>query len=131
MAREARGTLVLAHVVEPVTPGYTTRRSTLGFEDIATVSEREAHARLEKLVAATRKRGVRVQAELRAGRPWMEILNVAREHGVEAICLGNSGRSLFERHYHLDTDKLLATNIDLLIDAIKAPPRESVGGDGR
>ena len=53
--------------------------------------------RLEKLVAATRKRGVRVQAELRAGRPWMEILNVAREHGVEAICLGNSGRSLFER----------------------------------
>jgi AcrR family transcriptional regulator len=30
-------------------------------------------------------------------------------------------RSLFERHRHLDTDKLLATNIDLLFDAIRAP----------
>ena len=30
-------------------------------------------------------------------------------------------RSLFERHRHLDTDTLLATHIDLLIDAIRAP----------
>ena len=30
-------------------------------------------------------------------------------------------RALFERHRHLDTDALLATNIALLIDAIRAP----------
>jgi len=30
-------------------------------------------------------------------------------------------RSLFERHHHLDTDALLATHIELLIDAIRAP----------
>lgn len=30
-------------------------------------------------------------------------------------------RAVFERHYHLDTDKLLATNIDLLMDAVRAP----------
>ena len=40
-------------------------------------------------------------------------------------------RSLFERHRHLDTDALLATNIELLIDAIKAPPAKSAEGDGR
>ena len=40
-------------------------------------------------------------------------------------------RSLFERHYHLDTDALLATNIDLLVEAVKAPPRQSGEGDGR
>ena len=40
-------------------------------------------------------------------------------------------RSLFERHYHLDTDKLLATNIDLLVEAVKAPPRRSGEGDER
>jgi nucleotide-binding universal stress UspA family protein len=34
---------------------------------------------------------------LRVGKPWVEILEVAREEGVEAICLGNSGRSMFER----------------------------------
>ena len=30
-------------------------------------------------------------------------------------------RGLFERHRHLDTDGLLRTNIELLIDAIRAP----------
>jgi AcrR family transcriptional regulator len=41
-------------------------------------------------------------------------------------------RALFERHHHLDTDGLLATNIDLLTDAIRAPgrtPVESNTGD--
>ena len=37
-------------------------------------------------------------------------------------------RQLFERHHHLDTDALLATNIELLTDAIRAPGRT---GDGR
>jgi len=40
-------------------------------------------------------------------------------------------RALFERHYHLDTNKLLATNIDLLVEAVKAPPRQSAEGPGR
>ena len=41
-------------------------------------------------------------------------------------------RSLFERHHHLDTDGLLATNLELIIDAIKAPGLEPVGkGDGQ
>jgi AcrR family transcriptional regulator len=35
-------------------------------------------------------------------------------------------RQLFERHHHLDTDGLLATNIELLTDAIRAPGRERV-----
>jgi AcrR family transcriptional regulator len=41
-------------------------------------------------------------------------------------------RALFERHHHLDTDGLLATNVDLLTDAIRAPgrtPAESAKGD--
>src|SRR6478672_6889422 len=41
-------------------------------------------------------------------------------------------RSLFERHHHLDTDGLLATNLELIIDAIKAPGLEPGGkGDGQ
>jgi AcrR family transcriptional regulator len=39
-------------------------------------------------------------------------------------------RGLFERHHHLDTDGLLATNIELLTDAIRAPGREPVGIKG-
>jgi AcrR family transcriptional regulator len=37
-------------------------------------------------------------------------------------------RSLFERHHHLDTDKLLATHIDLLVEAIRAPQASGTGG---
>ncbi|MGH6735314.1 MAG: TetR/AcrR family transcriptional regulator [Methyloceanibacter sp.] len=32
-------------------------------------------------------------------------------------------RTLFERHHHLDTDALIKTHIDLLLDAIRAPGR--------
>ena len=39
-------------------------------------------------------------------------------------------RGLFERHHHLDTDGLLATNIELLTDAIRAPGREPVEING-
>jgi AcrR family transcriptional regulator len=33
-------------------------------------------------------------------------------------------RQLFERHHHLDTDALLKTHIDLMLDAIRAPERD-------
>ena len=36
-------------------------------------------------------------------------------------------RSLFERHVHLDTDALLKTHIDILLDAIRAPGRDPEG----
>jgi len=39
-------------------------------------------------------------------------------------------RSLFERHRHLDTDAMLATNIELLVDAIRMPRGESGSGSG-
>jgi AcrR family transcriptional regulator len=37
-------------------------------------------------------------------------------------------RSLFERHHHLDTDGLLATNVKLLVEAIRAPRVETPDG---
>ncbi len=37
-------------------------------------------------------------------------------------------RALFERHRHLDTDKLLETHIGLIVDAIRAPRRQKQGG---
>ncbi|MGC2410037.1 MAG: TetR/AcrR family transcriptional regulator [Methyloceanibacter sp.] len=37
-------------------------------------------------------------------------------------------RGLFERHRHLDTDAMLATHIELLVDAIRAPRAYSAEG---
>jgi len=39
-------------------------------------------------------------------------------------------RALFERHHHLDTDALLKTHIDLLLDAIRAPGAPAPAGSG-
>lgn len=50
---------------------------------------------------------------------------------VAPVLMAILWRAMFERHYHLDTDKLLATNINLLIDAVKAPLRQSVEGEPR
>jgi AcrR family transcriptional regulator len=40
-------------------------------------------------------------------------------------------RTLFERHRHLDTNAMLATNVDLLVDAIRAPRDGSAEGSVR
>jgi AcrR family transcriptional regulator len=40
-------------------------------------------------------------------------------------------RTLFERHRHLDTNAMLATNIELLVDAIRAPRDGSAEGSVR
>jgi AcrR family transcriptional regulator len=40
-------------------------------------------------------------------------------------------RTLFERHRHLDSNAMLATNIELLVDAIRAPRDRSTEGSVR
>ena len=47
------------------------------------------------------------------------------------VLTGIFWRALFERHHHLDTDGLLATNIELLTDAVRAPGRTPQGADGK
>jgi AcrR family transcriptional regulator len=43
---------------------------------------------------------------------------------IAPVLLAVIWRTLFERHHHLDTDALLATHVDLLVEAIRAPGRE-------
>jgi hypothetical protein len=50
---------------------------------------------------------------------------------VAPVLMAILWRSLFERHSHLDTNALLATNIDLLIDAVRAPSKEKPDGGVR
>lgn len=49
---------------------------------------------------------------------------------IAPVLLAVVWRTLFERHHHLDTNKLLATHIDLIVEAIRAP-RASGGGAER
>ena len=51
---------------------------------------------------------------------------------IAPVLLAVIWRTLFERHHHLDTNRLLATHIDLVVDAIRAPGHEpqAFGGAG-
>lgn len=97
LARQGGGTVIVVHVIEPIPPHYTLRPSIPGVLDLDARSKREARKALDQVAAQSRKRHGRVKSILRVGKPWAEILEVAREQGVEAICLGNSGRSAFAR----------------------------------
>jgi AcrR family transcriptional regulator len=43
---------------------------------------------------------------------------------IAPVLLAVLWRALFERHHHLDTDALLKTHIDLILDAIRAPANQ-------
>jgi AcrR family transcriptional regulator len=50
---------------------------------------------------------------------------------VAPVLMAILWHALFERYHHIDTNKLLATNIDLLIDAIRAPCNDQPKGGDR
>ena len=47
---------------------------------------------------------------------------------ISPVLMSIIWRTLFQKHYPLDTDKLLQTHIDLILRAIKLPPGDTLGG---
>ena len=50
---------------------------------------------------------------------------------IAPVLLSVVWRTLFERHHHLDTNALLKTHVDLILDAIRAPDRRPQDGNAR
>lgn len=95
LAAETGGTIVLLHVVQPPYAVYPQEML-----DVAALSEawmREARRALMPLAARARRGGRRVKVEVRFGAPWRRILDVAETLAVDAIVIGASGHSRFER----------------------------------
>jgi len=95
LAAETGGTIVLLHVIQ--TPYAIYPQEML---DVAALSEawmREARRALMPLAARARRGGRRVTVEVRFGAPWRWILDVAGTLAVDAIVIGASGHSRFER----------------------------------
>jgi nucleotide-binding universal stress UspA family protein len=97
LALRTGASLVLTHIVEMPSTSYAY------LDGVSYPEMREqwvAQARRKLLGSATRSRsrGVRVAGiEVRVGKPWFEILDVARLHEADVVCLGNSGHSRFAR----------------------------------
>ncbi len=97
IAREARGQLVLLNVVELPPRNYQLVLEAGGIPDVREAWSVAARSELEKLAETLRAEGARVETRVRVGKPWKELLEEARERAAEAICLGDSGHSRFER----------------------------------
>ena len=93
LARSARATLLLLHVLTPPSPfappGGKIPSSYLVLIDAA---RRDARRRLAKLLEHARAAGVRARARLVAGGPAAEILKVGRGWRPDLIVIGTHGR---------------------------------------
>lgn len=95
LARQGGARLDLLHVIQLPAPSYLGR---LGLDrDLRDTWITGARAELDTLVRGVAASGVEVEAIVREGKPWREILDVARERETDLICLGNSGHSALER----------------------------------
>jgi len=89
LAKLTGGTLVLLHVIEPVTPGFliegTVSRQTQGQMRARVANKLSALAR-------THAGGVHLGRPLiKAGKPWEIIVSTASKAGVDLIVLGTHG----------------------------------------
>jgi nucleotide-binding universal stress UspA family protein len=93
LAQEADGRLILLHVIESL-PGEP------GASDMGHLSVAEYHRLLKKDAVAQLKSAVPEQAgvwpvlekRVTRGRPYREILKVAKDEGVDLIVMGVQGK---------------------------------------
>jgi nucleotide-binding universal stress UspA family protein len=95
LCRRVRARLDLLHVIQLPAPSYLGR---LGLDrDLRQTWIAGAREQLAELAREFAGSELEVETILREGKPWSEILDVARERGADLICLGNSGHSALER----------------------------------
>jgi nucleotide-binding universal stress UspA family protein len=94
MAKTNRAELWLVHVMAPVVPmvgdGYVAPNV---YQEIEASARAEAQKQLDKLVARTKKAGVRARALLMEGVPHEQIVRAARSKRADLVVLGTHGRT--------------------------------------
>jgi nucleotide-binding universal stress UspA family protein len=93
LARSARATLLLLHVLTPPSP-FTPPGGKIpsSYLVLIQVARRDARRRLAKLLEHARGAGARARARLVAGGPAAEILKVGRGWRPNLIVIGTHGR---------------------------------------
>jgi nucleotide-binding universal stress UspA family protein len=84
--------IVLLRVLEPVVPMATEGMRTVVVEP-PEVRRADAEQYLRSVAAGLRARGVRVEWQIREGRPDIEILGAAKDAGADLIAMSTHGRS--------------------------------------
>jgi nucleotide-binding universal stress UspA family protein len=94
LCRRDDARLDLLHVIQLPAPSYLGRLGLdRGLRETWTDAAHEELAGIIRGVAP----GIEVEAIVRVGKPWKEILDTAREREADLVCLGNSGHGAVER----------------------------------
>jgi nucleotide-binding universal stress UspA family protein len=124
LSRQQRARLDLLHVLQLPAPSYLGR---LGLDrdlrETWIAGAREQLAELARGLAGTE---LEVDTILREGKPWSEILDVARERGADLICLGNSGHSALERLFLGSTAENVVRRSDVPVLIVRERPLTEV-----
>ena len=99
LARSSGARVVLAHVIEeevaaavPMFVGGV-QPDVFDFARFREEARKAATTALERVVEEFRRENVRAEAVLRSGRPFVEIVRLARELPADLVVMGTHGRS--------------------------------------
>lgn len=94
LARQFQAELHLLHVLQDVTPYFTTGGGMLGIPDKFFAEQKDAADRaLDRLLAPDWNPGGELVRATRLGNPFVEIVNYAREKEIDVIVIGTHGRT--------------------------------------
>ena len=93
-AKEHRAELLLVHVLANIIPmvgdGYISPQV---FDDMVKASSTHAQRRLDALIAAAKKAGVRARGLILEGVAWEQLVRTARARKADLIVMGTHGRT--------------------------------------
>lgn len=94
LAAATGATLHLVHVIEEFTYWESFAPKTFPSPDVLDELERNARIALDDLFEdEERRRALKAQSHLRRGKPFLEIIRLAREVEAEVIVIGSHGQS--------------------------------------
>ena len=93
LARSLKADLVLTHALAPIGPLDGVYAPYVDWTPLEEATREAAQKSLERLAAATRKRGVRATTVLTSGSAAAEIVQTARARRVNLIVMGTHGRT--------------------------------------
>jgi universal stress protein A len=96
-ARKFKAELILLHVVEPAIYPADFNFGQVGIPSIEDELRGKAVEELNKLVEKETKRRARSSIMVRVGKPFIEIINAAKEENIDLIIMATHGHSGIEQ----------------------------------
>jgi nucleotide-binding universal stress UspA family protein len=92
LAEQFQASLGVLHVLEDPLVGYVSECPTPTFAEIRRNMEADAREHLDTLFTEVERSRLHVQLLTKWGSPFVEIVRVARESGIDLIVIGTHGR---------------------------------------